>query len=84
MKSRLALEKIADLEGITASDEEVMEEIEKIAKAYNMETAQVESLVSKDDIAADVRVSKAATFVKDNAEFKSKRASKKKSEEPTE
>ena len=84
VKSRLALEKIADLEGITASDEEVMEEIEKIAKAYNMETTQVESLVSKDDIAADVRVSKAATFVKDNAEFKSKRASKKKSEEPTE
>ena len=60
-----------------------MEEIEKIAKAYNMETAQVEALVSKEDIAADVRVSKAATFVKDNAEFKTKRASKKKAAEET-
>lgn len=83
VKSRLALEKIASLEGIVATDEEVMEEIEKIAKAYNMETAQVEALVSKEDIAADVRVSKAATFVKDNAEFKSKRASKKKATEET-
>ncbi len=81
VKRRLALEKIAALEGITATDEEVMEEIEKIAKAYNMEVAQVEALVSKEDIAADVRVSKAATFVKDNAEFKTKRAKKKTAEE---
>ncbi|MBQ7365387.1 MAG: trigger factor [Clostridia bacterium] len=83
VKSRLALEKIAELEGIEATDAEVMEEIEKIAKAYNMEVAQVEALVSKDDIAADVRVSKAATFVKDNAVFKAKRASKKKATEET-
>ena len=83
VKSRLALEKIAELEGIVATDEEVMEEIEKIAKAYNMEVSQVEALVSKEDIAADVRVSKAATFVKDNAEFKTKRASKKKATEET-
>ena len=78
VKSRLALEKIAELEAIEATDAEVMEEIEKIAKAYKMEVSQVEALVSKEDIAADVRVSKAATFVKDNAVFKAKRASKKK------
>ena len=76
VKSRLALEKIAELEGITASEEEVMEEITKIATAYKMEVAKVEALVSKDDIAADVRVSKAATLVKDNAEFKTKSAQK--------
>lgn len=76
VKSRLALEKIAELEGITASEEDVAEEIAKIAKAYNMEVEKVETLVSKEDIAADVKVSKAATFVKDNAVFKAKRASK--------
>ena len=80
VKSRLALEKIAELEGITASDEEVMEEITKIANAYKMEVEKVEALVSKDEIAADVRVSKAATLVKDNAEFKTKSASKKAAE----
>ena len=84
VKSRLALEKIAELEGITASDEEVMEEITKIATAYKMEVAQVEALVSKDDIAADVRVSKAATLVKDNAEFKTKSAQKAETAETTE
>ncbi len=78
VKSRLALEKIAALEEITASDEEVAEEIAKIAKAYNMEPEKVEALVSKEDIAADVRVSKAATLVKDNAVFKAKRAPSKK------
>lgn len=76
VKSRLALEKVAELEGITASDEEVMEEITKIATAYKMEVEKVEALVSKDDIAADVRVSKAATLVKDNAEYKTKSAQK--------
>lgn len=78
VKSRLALEKIAALEDIAATDEEVMEEITKIAKAYNMEADKVEALVSKDDIAADVRVSKAATLVKDNAVYKAKRAPAKK------
>ena len=77
VKSRLALEKIAELEGITASDEDVMEEITKIANAYKMEVEKVEALVSKEEIAADVRVSKAATLVKDNAEYKTKSASKK-------
>lgn len=78
VKSRLALEKIAALEEITATDEDVAEEIAKIAKAYNMEPEKVEALVSKEDIAADVRVSKAATLVKDNAVFKAKRAPSKK------
>ncbi len=80
VKSRLALEKIAALEGIVASEEEIAEEIAKIAKAYNMEPEKVEALVSKDDIAADVRVSKAATLVKDSAVFKAKRAPAKKKE----
>ena len=80
VKSRLALEKIAELEGITASDEDVMEEITKIANAYKMEVEKVEALVSKEEIAADVRVSKAATLVKDNAEYKTKSASKKAAE----
>ena len=61
-----------------------MEEITKIATAYKMEVAQVEALVSKDDIAADVRVSKAATLVKDNAEFKTKSAQKAETAETTE
>ena len=72
VKSRLALEKIAALEAIEASEQDVADEIKKIADAYKMEVSQVESLVSKEGIAKDVKVSKAATFVKDNAVFEEK------------
>ncbi len=67
VKLRLALEKIAALESLTVTDEEIDAEYTRIAEAYNMPKEQVEAMVSKDDIKADMLVSNALKFVKDNA-----------------
>lgn len=67
VKTRLALEKIAELENITASDEEIEEEYASLAKAYNMDVEKVKELVAAEDLAADKKVQKAVAFVKENA-----------------
>lgn len=81
VKMRLALEAIAKLEALTASDEEIEEEIGKIAQAYNIEADQVKNSIAKEDIAADIVVKKAFDFVKANASIT--KASKKAAKENT-
>ena len=67
VKVRLALEKIAALENITASDEDVEAELTKLAEAYNMELDRVKALVDPADVKADVCIQKAVELVKANA-----------------
>ena len=67
VKLRLALEKIAELEKIEVTDEDIDGEIKRIAEAYNMEADQVKGVVPVDSIAADMKVKKAMDLVKDNA-----------------
>ncbi len=67
VKTRLALEKIAQLENVTVSDEEIDAEIAKLAEAYGMEIDKVKSLVDRADVAADLKIQKAVQVVKDNA-----------------
>ena len=67
VKTRLALEKIASLENIEVSDEELEEEYASLAKAYNMDVTKVKELVAAEDLAADKKVQKAVALVKDNA-----------------
>ncbi len=67
VKVRLALEKIAALEEITATDEEVEAELSKLAEAYNMELDRVKALVDAADVKADVCIQKAVELVKANA-----------------
>lgn len=67
VKVRLALEKIAQLENIAPTDEEVAEEIEKMAKAYGVEVERIKAVISEAEIAEDIAVKKAIDFVKDNA-----------------
>ncbi len=67
VKTRLALEKIAELEAITVSDEDVEKEIEKIASAYNIPVDEVKKQVTADMISDDIKVGKAVEFVKANA-----------------
>ncbi len=81
VKMRLALEAIAKLEALTASDEEIEEEIGKIAQAYNIEADQVKNSIAKEDIAADIVVKKAFDLVKANASIT--KASKKAAKENT-
>lgn len=67
VKLRLALEQIAAQEQIKASDEEVEEEIAKIAEEDNMTADEVKARVSLDDLRVDLVVTKAMDFVKDQA-----------------
>lgn len=67
VKTRLALEKIAALENIEASDEDIENEYTKLAAAYNMEADKVRELVDKAAIAEDIKVRKAVELVKEKA-----------------
>lgn len=72
VKVRLALEKIAQLEGIVISDEERDEEYKKICDSYKMSLEQVKAIVSDRDLNTDLSVEKAMKFVRDNAKITEK------------
>ena len=76
VKTRLALEKIVELESITATDEEADAEYENLAKAYNMPVDEVKKFVDVDAIKADLCVKKAVDFVKANAKVTKARKKK--------
>ncbi len=67
VKTRLALEKIAALENVTVSDEEIEAELTSLAEAYNMELSRVKALVDPTDVRNDLAIQKAVKIVKDNA-----------------
>lgn len=67
VKARLALEKIAALENVTISEDDVNAEYDRIASAYNVPLEQVKSMVSADEITKDLQVKAAADLVKEKA-----------------
>lgn len=83
VKTRLALQKVVELEGITVSDTELEEEYAKMAEQYKMEVEKVKAIVSKEALEGDLKISNALEFIKKNAKVK-KSAKKKAAEETTE
>ena len=67
VKARLALEKIATLENLEATEEDINAEYEKIANAYGIEIDQVKASIDSDAVAADMKVQKAMELVKEKA-----------------
>lgn len=70
IQSRLALEAIVEAEKIAATDDEIEEELKKMADAYQMELDKVKELLGdeqKKQLAQDLAVQKAAEFVVENA-----------------
>ena len=67
VKARLALEKIAALEALEASEEDIENEYKSIAEAYGVELDQVKASIDSDAIAADMKVKKAMDLVKEKA-----------------
>ena len=63
VKARLALEKIAVLENVEVSEEDINAEYEKIATAYGIELDQVKASIDSEAIAADMKVQKAMELV---------------------
>ena len=66
IQSRLVLEKIAEVEDIQVTDEDINNEIEEMAKAYMMEADKLKEYMGdaeKENMKADIAVKKAADFV---------------------
>lgn len=70
VKVRLALEKIAELENLEPTEEEVEAEFEKLAKTYEMEVDKIKNIVAEAQVKADLKNQKAVDFVKANAAVK--------------
>ena len=69
VKLRLALEKIADLENIQISDEEINDSLKDIAEANKMNVEEVKRRLPMGEYIMDMRVTKAIELVKANAEI---------------
>ncbi|MBQ9461006.1 MAG: trigger factor [Clostridia bacterium] len=67
VKVRLALKKIAELEGLRPSEEDVENKFNEMAETYKVDVSRVKAAFSAKDIADDLAVEKALQFVKDNA-----------------
>ena len=76
VKLRLALEKIAELEALTVTDDEIDAEYTRISEAYNVPVEEVKRMVATEDIKADMLVAAAMKFVKDNAKVEKNTATK--------
>lgn len=70
VKVRLALEKIAELENLEPTEEEVTAEYEKLAKMYEMEVDKIKNIVAEAQIKADLKNQKAIDLVKETAVVK--------------
>lgn len=67
VKLRLALEKIADLENLEATEEDLENEYKKIAEQYNMEVEKIKNIIPKSELTKDIVVEKAIDLVRDNS-----------------
>lgn len=67
VKTNLLLEKIVEVEGIEASEEDIKEEIKNLADTYSMEVEQVEQVVTKDMLSKDIALKKAMNLITDTA-----------------
>ena len=67
VKTRLALEKIAELENLTATEEEIEAEYTRLAEAYQMEAEQIKGMIPAESVSEDLRVKAAMELVKANA-----------------
>ena len=66
-KISVTLEKIVEVEGITATDEEIEAEFESLAKQYELEVAKVKDMVPMDELTASIKTRKAVKVIVDNA-----------------
>ena len=67
VKVRLALEKIAQTEGIEVSDEDIEAEYGKLAEMYGVSADAAKGFFAADSIKNDILCEKAITVIKDNA-----------------
>lgn len=69
VKIRLALEKIAELEEIKPTDDEIEAEIKNISERYGVPVEQVKLRIAAEDVAKDLSMNKAIDVVKSAAKI---------------
>ena len=67
-KLRLALEKIAQIENVAVTDEDVEKEYAEMAENYKMELDKVKALVAEEALRKDLEVEKAFDIVRESAD----------------
>ena len=67
VKISLALQKIAELEGLEVTDEDYEAEYTKYAEMYNIEVERIKMMVPQETMKEDLLLEKATKFVIDNA-----------------
>ncbi len=80
VKSRLALEKVAELENIDVPDEDAEAELKRLSEYYGMALEEVKKVISAASVKKDLAVAKVVDLIKENAktlEKKVKKATKK-------
>ncbi len=70
VKIRLALEKIVEVEGISATDEEIEAEFAKIAEMYKLEVEKVKEVFPQTEVVKEVSLNKAIDLIRDTADVK--------------
>ena len=68
VKLRLALEKIATVEGLEPTDEDVENQFKEYAEMYSMDVDKVKAAIPVEELKKDLRVKKASEFVIENAD----------------
>ena len=66
-KINVTLEKIAEVEGVEVTDEDMTAEFESLAKQYSLEVDKVKEMVPAEEIKASLKIRKAVKVIVDNA-----------------
>lgn len=66
VKLRLALDKIAEIENLTATAEEIEEKYKTLAEQYKMDVAQIKKIINEKELLGDIAAEKAVDFLREN------------------
>ena len=77
VKVRLALEKIAELENMEITEEELEEEFKSLAEQNNLDVERVKQLLPAESLKGDLLTQKAVDLIKSTAKKTAKKATKK-------
>ena len=69
VKMRLAFEKIAELESLEPTEEEIEAQYKEYAEMYSMDVDKIKASIPQDELVKDLKVKKASDFIKDNAKI---------------
>ncbi len=67
VKGRIMLEKVAELENVSVSEQEIAEEYDKMAEQYGMELDRVKELIDESVLLEDLKVSNALKLIVESA-----------------